>query len=188
MTYLNGLGRLIPLLLVVAAWMSAWDAAPTLIVFGPRGCVQAASANGGETSFAFTTVSAGPQRAWSALFASAPPRLGPTIPQYFVGELTGDDHAFGGFGFAFKADRISPQEGPAGHVVYLAVPLLFWAALAFIPPIVGARRWLRARRRRHAGRCEVCGYDLRASPGRCPECGTPAPSAPPPVPHAPVPA
>jgi hypothetical protein len=30
----------------------------------------------------------------------------------------------------------------------------------------------RARRRRAAGLCPVCGYDLRATPGICPECGS----------------
>jgi hypothetical protein len=48
-----------------------------------------------------------------------------------------------------------------------------------IRDIVKERRWARVL----AGRCDRCGYDLRASGGTCPECGTaravPSPSQPP---------
>jgi hypothetical protein len=46
-----------------------------------------------------------------------------------------------------------------------------FAACPAIQVITVLRRQ-RVRRRREAGQCAACGYDLRATPGRCPECGT----------------
>jgi hypothetical protein len=52
----------------------------------------------------------------------------------------------------------------------------FWmpvAGMAILPLVwaIGLRK-LRRQRRKAAGLCEDCGYDLRGSPERCPECGT----------------
>ena len=53
------------------------------------------------------------------------------------------------------------------------VVVRFWllAAAALVLPAARAAGHLRARRRRRAGLCPACGYDLRATPDRCPECG-----------------
>lgn len=49
------------------------------------------------------------------------------------------------------------------------------AALALVPAATLAVRWS-ARRRRRAGRCGACGYDLTANvSGVCPECGAAIP-------------
>lgn len=42
--------------------------------------------------------------------------------------------------------------------------------------LVPVTRTLRRRSRRRSGRCEQCGYDLRASIGSCPECGSAVPA------------
>jgi hypothetical protein len=58
-----------------------------------------------------------------------------------------------------------------GNGVMVVVPHWVLVLLFSIWPAVWSAGWWRKRRRLIEGRCENCGYDLRASPGRCPECG-----------------
>jgi hypothetical protein len=60
----------------------------------------------------------------------------------------------------------------------VAVPHWFLALLFSLWPaiVLGRHRQRRADRRRAAGLCAGCGYDLRGSPDRCPECGAARPT------------
>lgn len=53
-------------------------------------------------------------------------------------------------------------------------PLL---AVSGVAPMTWLWRWRKRRLANHPGiyACEVCGYDLRATPQRCPECGAVVP-------------
>jgi hypothetical protein len=72
--------------------------------------------------------------------------------------------------------RYYPLRRPAPDVtrVFIA-PQWTLIVLTGLPPmawIIYNRRYLRGRWRAVRGLCEMCGYDLRATPDRCPECGT----------------
>jgi len=70
------------------------------------------------------------------------------------------DVAFAGFGYGnFSIPT-------ASH--FVRVP--FWSVVAG-SAMLAIMFWRKARTTA-AGRCQTCGYDLRATPDRCPECGT----------------
>lgn len=73
-------------------------------------------------------------------------------------------------GFLFRRQSTATDDPPS-----TVVGLPLWApaaVMAVLPTIVLLRR---LRRTHRDSTCQMCGYDLRATPGRCPECGTPAP-------------
>jgi hypothetical protein len=68
-------------------------------------------------------------------------------------------------------------QGPSVAFSWIGLPMWFLTSLSLLPFAM----WWRARRRRRAlspHACQVCGYDLRATPDRCPECGTVSTEAP----------
>ena len=85
---------------------------------------------------------------------------------------------FNRIGFGYEVLTVTRDSGRPGtyrgrwrraHVPYWALTAAFLAA-----GLPSVRAWFARRRRlrrRAAGCCPSCGYDLRSTPDRCPECG-----------------
>ncbi|HEX8525135.1 MAG TPA: hypothetical protein VF669_22985 [Tepidisphaeraceae bacterium] len=78
-----------------------------------------------------------------------------------------------GFGYLF-VEEMSPmcmQRESIGGDWFYSAPHWALAMVFGTGPMAWGTAVMRRRTRSKVGLCEICGYDLRASPDRCPECG-----------------
>jgi len=100
----------------------------------------------------------------------------PLTDGYYLWADLSDNERFAGFG-ANRRPWSALYYGvlSAGQTRLINVPLAAPVLLAMVLPAWRAIAYVRKRRSSRAGRCAVCGYDLRATPERCPECGSVSP-------------
>jgi hypothetical protein len=169
---------LIPLavaLLFGLAWWRSYAVHRTLFVFADNGRAISLTSWDGQIHILVTTMHAGPQRSWSLDWVAIRRDNDPDPPAHLrlVENLSPMqmEHDFGWARYQAGDLMLSTASG-----ALLTTPHWMWLALALLVPAVRVTRTVVGRRRFAEGHCQVCGYDLRATPDRCPECGTARPA------------
>ncbi len=96
-----------------------------------------------------------------------------------VDRITADGSLWSGTWLGFLYEQ-THRRTPTIAIDYIDVRIPYWflAFVMIVLPVWKIAKYVRRRRKRDAGACLTCGYDLRAHrPGdKCPECGTPVPA------------
>ncbi len=174
------------LLLTICGWIQSyrhplWEQNPPLLSIAGRASIEAWSASGRLQLLVIYTAQshqavfiADPNTdCWLISIVPAALPIGgrtnsPAVDSYVV--IAGNGKRIIGLEGAFRTENL-----PTGLQVrnfWIGCPYWLAAACETIPIILVARRLLRNRPGFAKGHCQVCGYDLRATPDRCPECGT----------------
>jgi hypothetical protein len=117
------------------------------------------------------------------LFADEVSRRPPLTRHFDYGseiDQTGSRSPFNGFlaraGFAVYSKQFTRGRlylGLCGSKRILALPMWSLVVIFALAPLLSFLSWVQRRRRKEAGQCLTCGYDLTGNvSGVCPECGT----------------
>jgi hypothetical protein len=172
-----------------ALWARSVSSGDVLSFFaGTEGKLQAIGSSDGALCLLLTNIPFGHERSWTAYFISSDNEqegpevmlvalstslltVRPSTPSWL--STVGTPPGYGVLGFSLgKSQRGVVMEIDDSRIVYITLP--HWLAVAVFG-LTGLSMLVspsaRRARRRSAGLCEQCGYDLRASLERCPECG-----------------
>ena len=83
------------------------------------------------------------------------------------------DHGAHPYKKEVRLDKERGQKARDRYIEAWEIVLPFWSLLALTLLLPALRYHQHRRQNRHlaAGKCKLCGYDLRGTPERCPECG-----------------
>jgi hypothetical protein len=152
---------------VCASWYRSRTRADVFVVFAHNGNVGGVRTVRGQVLAVFSNIDLG--EPWTAVADSQPAVAGEALREFLLESPTVTQR----WGFVAARHPADAFTIPGKWCSALGAP--HWVLVpppAYVVTAWGIRR-LRDRRRRRAGRCVACGYDLRGAGGTCPECGGP---------------